>query len=150
MHGQHSRPLWVGILACTALPVVLFAAQAYFSPYQFMIPSELVAMSALVGALFSSLCIALPYILWLRRKRLLNALRVCLAGAVGGAVVLGAFAFYMAYFPEMQDRGFALATATRSAASVALSGALVGVLSGVALCVGAGIPFRPTRANVTQ
>ena len=146
MTAQHSRPLWIGILACIALPALLIGIPSYFSADRVMVPPELVVMVALVGALFATLCVALPYVLWLRGKRKLSALRICFAGTAAGTVILGAFNFYMSYFPEMEDRGFALAIAFRVAMKASAAGAIVGLFSAAALCVGAGIPFRASRA----
>ena len=147
MSAQHSRPLWIGILACIASPVLLLGIPSYFSADRVMIPPELVAMVALAGALFATLFVALPYVLWLRRKQKLSALRIYLAGAVAGAVVLGAFNFHMSYFPQIEDQGFALSSALRSAIRTAIPGAIVGLLSAAALCLGAGIPFRAAGAR---
>lgn len=112
-----------------------------------MIPDLVIIIVALPISLITTLCLALPYTLWLRRRNNLNAIRLCITGALAGATVFAAYSFYSVYYPEMIDQKFMLETALKSAQAGTLPGAILGFLSAVALCVGAGITIRSSRSQ---
>lgn len=142
---QHSRPLWLGFLSCALLPVLLLVVPLMFSKEGMIVPAALVALIAIPISLAATLCIALPFILLLRKFGRLDALWVCLAGLLVGAAVFAAFNYNFNYFPEMQDHALARWSAWQSAKSGAFSGGVLGLLSALALCLGAGIRLLPRR-----
>src|SRR4249919_2172105 len=146
--SQHSRPLWLGLLACASLPVLLLVALLLGSPERVMIPVELVVLFSLPVSLLATCCVALPYALWLWRRGKLNAIRLCIAGALVGGIVMALFNYDMNYFPQMNDQTFARQIALNSAIKGGVSGAVLGLLSAIALCVGAGITIRSSRTPI--
>ena len=139
---QHSRPLWIGLLACALTPTFLLVVELMGSSARVMIPVEVVLVVSLPASLLATYVVAWPYALWLRRRGKLSSLRLCAAGILAGAAVLAAFNFYMNWYPQMQDHSLAISIALQSARKGATGGAVLGLLSSIALVVGAGIPFR--------
>lgn len=140
---QHKRALWIGLLACALTPTVFLVSTLLMSSDRYVVPVVAVLIVSLPLSLLATYCVAFPYILWLRRRRWLSALNLCIAGALVGALVFASFNFYMNWFPQMNDRSFAFDIAMTSARKGLFSGALIGALSSVALSAGAGIRFRP-------
>ena len=140
-NDQHTRPLWVGMIACALCPTLVLEVLFQFSAEKNMmlIPDLLVIIVALPVSLIATLCVALPYSLWLKRRGKLNAIRLVIAGVLAGAAAYAAFSFYNAYYPEMNDQIFMLKMALKTAIAATLLGAFLGFLSAVALCVGAVI-----------
>ncbi len=85
----------------------------------------------------ASLGIVLPYVLWLRGKKRLNAFRVCIAGVLAGDVVLGVFMFQAVYWPNV-----IFSTAIQVAIKSAIGGATIGFFAALLLCFGSGISFN--------
>jgi hypothetical protein len=101
----------------------------------------------LVGVLITaptSCFVALPLALWLRHVGKLNAILLCLFGTVAGALALGLYTLQDTYYPQMHDKAFALRVAEQAALKALATGAVYGLLSAAALCVGAGIAIRPS------
>lgn len=140
--SQHKRSLWIGLLACALTPTIFLVSTLLMSADRYVVPVLAVLIVSLPLSLLATYCVAFPYVLWLRHRRWLSALNVCIAGAVVGALIFGAFDFYMNWFPQMNDHSFAFDIAMDSARKGLFSGALIGLLSSVALCVGAGIRLR--------
>lgn len=139
---QHSRPLWMGLLACALTPTVLLVVELMGSSARVMIPIAVVLVVSLPASLLATYVVALPYALWLRRRGKLSSLRLCVAGVLAGAAVHAAFNFYMSWYPQMRDHSLAISIALQSARRGATGGAVLGLLASIALAVGAGIPFR--------
>ena len=142
---QHRRPLWIGLLACAIAPSILLVVDLLGSYESVMIPVEVVLIVSLPASFLATYLVAFPYVLWLRRRHKLSWLRLCIAGALVGAGVLGAFNFYMNWFPEMRDHQLAFSIALKSAGKGALSGSILGAIASAALAVGSGIPIRRPR-----
>jgi hypothetical protein len=143
--AQHSRPLWVGLTACTFFVPSLMAILQVFSVESVIIGPVLVF---LVGSVISGLATVLaaaPVVLLLRHVGRLDALVLCILGAAVGAVALGGFAFSDHQYPQMNDQAFAQWIARQAALKAMVPGAIYGFLSAVALCVGAGIGIRSSR-----
>ena len=141
--SQHSRPLWIGLLACALLAPALLAGLEAMSADSIMIPPPLVF---LVGVLISGTAtalVALPLVLWLRKRGKLNAVYLCVGGVLIGAISFAAFTFNQSYFPQMNDRSWALRVAAQAALNALVPGSILGLVSAAALCVGAGITMRP-------
>jgi len=79
-----------------------------------------------------------------RRLGKLNAIYMCLLGAVLGALALGLYTLDSSYYPQMSDKAFALWVAQQAAMKSLIPGAVYGFLSAAAFCVGAGITVRPS------
>ena len=144
---QHSRPLWVGLTACTFFVPSLMAILQLFSVESVIVGPVLVF---LVGSLISGVATvfaATPIVLLLRHVGWLNAIVLCILGAVVGAVALGWFAFGDNQYPQMHDQSFAQWIARQAAFKAMVPGAIYGFLSTVALCVGAGITIRSSRSR---
>lgn len=142
--SQHSRPLWLGFLACILFVPVVMGIVASFSAYSLMIPPLLVVAAGLSISIVTTLLCAVPLVLWLRRRCKLNAILLCTFGAIGGALAMAIFIFYNTFFPEIRDRSFAIWSAARGAVRSMPIGACYGLLSAAALCIGAGITIRPS------
>lgn len=133
---QHHRPLWLGALAAAFAPALcLFALSSTLSPYRstmdslhtllfFLLVSVPVSLLALVA-------LGLPLVLWLRAHRLLTVLSTCVASTAIGVLVFAALAWALAWdhsSPDVQQL---------------LAGACLGLASGAAFSLGAGLPIRP-------
>ncbi|QRN54981.1 hypothetical protein [Dyella caseinilytica] len=141
--SQHSRPLWIGLVACILFAPMLLAGLMVMSPYSIMIPPIGIL---LVGVLISgatTVLIALPLVLWLRKRGKLSAVNVCAMSILIGALLFAAFNFNQNYFPHMKDKSLALWIAERAALKSIVPGGILGLLSAAALCVGAGITVLP-------
>lgn len=138
---QNRRPLVIGVAAsatCCALLVlitVLGAGHNFISPW-------MVAVIAFAVAGSVSAVVGVPVAIWLRKQGKLSFLPLCIAGTLAGAVLLGTINGWSNYWPQMLDQTHAVTTALRSAGRTAVSGALIGMLSSVAFCFGAGVPLR--------
>jgi uncharacterized membrane protein len=118
---------------------MLFAGLMAMTSYSIMIPPIAIL---LVGVLISgvvTVLVALPLVLWLRKRGRLNAIYLCATSVFLGALSFAAFDFYQSYFPQMNDKSFALWVAVRAALKALMLGSIMGLLSAMALCVGAGI-----------
>ncbi len=139
---KNTRPLALGVLTGSIAPAVFVVLVLGFSADRVIMP---VASSGLI-AFFSSLvlivAIGLPFSLWLRSRKKLTLIPVCLVGVVFGAVVMAFFGFQSNYWPQMNDQSLARNIAWSSAWAGALYGAFFGGLSSGAFCFGAGIPMR--------
>jgi hypothetical protein len=144
---QHSRPLWVGLVACAFFVPSIMAILQMFSVESVIIGPVLVF---LVGSVISGLATvfaAAPIVLVLRHVGWLNAIVLCILGTAVGAVALGWFAFSDNQYPQMNDQAFAQWIARQAALKAMVPGAIYGFLSAVALCVGAGITIRSSRSR---
>jgi hypothetical protein len=145
--SQHSRPLWVGLVACTFFVPSLMAILQMFTVESVVIGPVLVFI---VGSVISGLATALaavPLVLVLRHVGWLNAILLCVIGTAVGAVALGWFAFSDSQYPQMNDQSLARWIARQAAFKAMVPGAIYGFLSAVALCVGAGITIRSSRSR---
>lgn len=141
-HVQHSRPLFLGVLAGALAPAVVATTLLALSPERIMIPALPFALIALLISLSASATIGLPLTLWLRSKGRLTTIPLCLVGVIVGAIVMAAFNFQTNNWPQMNDQSLAKWIAWSSAISGAKSGAVLGAISSVAFCLGAGIRVR--------
>jgi hypothetical protein len=144
---QHSRPLWLGVVASSVAVPTLIAALMMFSSESTMIsPIDVFLVGVLITAPIACL-VALPLALWLRRIGRLNAVYLCLLGTVVGALALSLYTLHGTYYPQMNDKAFALWIAKQAALKALAPGALDGFLSALALCVGAGVTIRPSGSR---
>ena len=143
--SQHSRPLWIGLLASTFFVPVAMTVLQSFSSSRLMIPPVLIFIVGSLIAGAATFLFALPFALLLRKRGALNALTLCLSGAIVGALAYSAYAFNSNYYPEMNDKALALWAARQSAFRAIIPGAVFGLLSAVAFCIGAGITIRSSR-----
>lgn len=139
---QHSRHLFLGVLAGALAPAFLATTLLALSPERVMIPELSVALIVLLISLAASATIGLPLALWLRSKGRLTAIPLCLVGVIVGAIVMAALNFQANYWLQMNDQSLAKWIAWNSAMKGALSGAIFGAISSVAFCLGAGIAIR--------
>ena len=142
--AQHSRPLWLGIVASSVAVPTIMAAMMTFSSESMMIPPIAVFLVGVLITAPATCLVALPLALWLRRVGRLNAVYLCLLGTVVGALTLGLYTLQGTYYPQMNDKALALWIAEQAALKALASGAVYGFLSAGALCVGAGIAIRPS------
>lgn len=85
--SQHTRPLWIGLLACALTPTILLVMELMASYERVMLPVEVILIVSLPVSLIATYVVALPYILWLKRRSLLTSLRICIAGLLVGALL---------------------------------------------------------------
>ena len=144
---QHSRPLWVGLVACTFFVPSLMAILQVFSIESVIVGPVLVFIVGSVISGLATVLAAIPAVLLLRRMGWLNAIVLCILGATVGAVALGWFAFSDNQYPQMNDQSLAQWIARQAALKAMMPGAIYGFLSAAALCVGAGITIRSSRSR---
>ena len=141
---QHSRPLWIGFLASVLFAPTLFAGLVAMSEYNIMIPPILVFLVGILISGSATLLGAVPLVLLLRKRGKLNAVYVCALGGLVGAIAYGVYSFNDSYYPQMNDKSLALWSAQQAALRALLPGCFLGLLSAIALCIGAGITIRPS------
>ncbi|MGD9521655.1 MAG: hypothetical protein AB7V67_06965 [Tepidiphilus sp.] len=110
-----------------------------------MIPPLLVLVVGLFITVPVSFVVALPLAMAFRRFGRLNAINLCLAGAIVGAVSFGAFAYRDNYWPQMNDQELARWGARQAAIGALLPGGIYGLLSALAFAAGGGVVFRSRR-----
>ena len=145
---QHSRPLWIGLLASATFVPLLMALLTALSSQSLMVPPLGVLIMGFLIAAPVALFVELPLALWLRKLGHLNALYVCLAGALVGALALGIYALQANYWSQMDDKALARWIAQQAALKAMLPGSIYGLLSAAAFSVGAGLSIRPRRPRV--
>ena len=104
----------------------------------------------LVGSMFSgvvTVVVAAPLVLVLRHIGALNSFLVIILGTIAGALALGIFAYSDSQYPMMRDQELARWITRQAVLKAMKVGALCGFLSATALCVGAGITIRSSRAR---
>jgi hypothetical protein len=150
---QHKRPLWIGLLACATTPPAVYCLIALLR-LPFLIVSAqagpILGLIFLVGLIFSlamTFSLGLLVVLFLRKIFRLNALLVCAAGAVAGAL----FAFLVSRVEE-GSTAVILQVQPPSMLNVMTlemmeKSALVGLLAAVVLCFVSGIPIRSVRLS---
>lgn len=137
--SQHTRPIWFAVLVtpwAAPLALVLWATTSVFLTegeaglkewhtllgfFVFGLPLTYAAM----------LACGLPYVLWLRAHGWLTFPLVCTGAVFASVISVPAFAWLIG--PHVPP----------SWSSILLSGTL-GLLSGAAFCITAGITFRPS------
>lgn len=145
--SQHSRPLWIGLIACVFFVPLLMAIFQVFSSERMIVGPLLVFIVGSVISGLATIFAAAPIVLLLRHIGWLNAIVLCVLGALVGAVALGWFAFSDSQYPQMRDQSLAQWIARQAALKAMVPGALYGFLSAVALCIGAGITIRSSRSR---
>jgi len=145
--AQHSRPIWIGLIACALFVPSLMAILQMFSAERSMIAPVLVFIVGVMISGSATLLAATPIVLLLRRAGWLNVIALCVLGTAVGALALGMFAFTDNQYPQMNDQTFARWIARQAALKAMVPGAIYGFLSASALCVGAGVAFRPSRSR---
>jgi hypothetical protein len=144
----HRRPLWLGLLAAIFAPaLVASVGTAVFASSPAVAALSIVGVGAVGVALSAvpAVALGLPAALFLRRIGKLQGAWVCLAamlaGAAFGAALVGLLDLVMA-----DEEGAPIA-------EVILRGLAVGVgfglVSGLAMAVGAGIPFRKPASGTS-
>jgi hypothetical protein len=136
---QHTRPIWLAtLIAPWAAPIGL----ALWATATGLVqqgsaglkdwPSLFLFLFFVLPASYAATCLfGLPYVLWLRARKALNTVYVCMgAGAAG---VITAFAY-----PLVMGSGWAPNPITM------LLSIGLGLLSGLSFCFVAGITFRPS------
>lgn len=144
---QHSRPLWIGLVASIVFVPALMALLMAFSSQRMMTPSLLVLLVGLLISAPVAVLVELPLVLWLRSRGKLNAITLCLAGAFVGAVALGLYSLYSSYWPQMNDQALARWAARQAALKALLPGGIYGLLSAAAFSAGAGLTMRSSRTS---
>jgi hypothetical protein len=118
-----------------------------FSSQRVMVPTLLVLLMGLLISSPVAVLIELPLALWLRSRGRLNAINLCLSGALVGAVVLGLYSLYSNYWPQMNDQALARWIAQQAALKALLPGGIYGLLSAAAFSAGAGLTIRSSRCR---
>ncbi|HEV8694654.1 MAG TPA: hypothetical protein VGQ93_10825 [Lysobacter sp.] len=138
--SQHRRPLWVGLvlsaLVPVLLPVVPLLVSSVFNPGWLFI-AVVVAIKGLVVSVSSTVVFALPLVLLLRRLGRLNGFWVCTGAVLIGAVAMSYVLFSLSYYPQLSDNSAAF----QKGINGLIVGAGFGLVSGLALSWGSGIPF---------
>jgi hypothetical protein len=142
---QHSRPLWIGLIASIVLVPALMALLMVFSSQRVMTPPLLVLLIGLFISAPVAVLVELPLALWLRSRGRLNAISLCLAGTFVGALVLGLYSLHSNYWPQMNDQALARWIAQQAALKALLPGGIYGLLSAAAFSAGAGLTIRSSR-----
>jgi hypothetical protein len=140
---QYSRSLWVAILVAPLaapvaytlweLVVALFMGGAKDHDLLLVMASVLMVSFALVllASYIAALIFALPLVLWLRARGILTTAYVCIGSALAGLIV-------GAVFPAILGFGW------RWVVQFSAYGVFLGLLSGICLCLVAGITTRPS------
>lgn len=144
---QHSRPLWIGLVASIVFVPALMALLMVFSSERVMVPPILVLLMGLFISTSVALLIELPLALWLRSRGRLSAINLCMAGALVGALVLGLYSLHSNYWPQMNDQELAHWIARQAALKALLPGGIYGLLSAAAFSAGAGLTIRSSRTQ---
>ena len=145
--AQHSRPLWIGLTACALLAPLTMSILQAFSVEGVIVGPILVF---LVGSMISgavTVFVAAPLVLVLRHIGALNSFLVIILGTLAGALALGLFAYSDSQYPMMRDQELARWITRQAVLKAMKLGAIYGFLSSAALCVGAGITIRSSRAR---
>ena len=143
--AQHQRPLWIGLTLSVAIPVLIpsipLLVASLFTPGTLFI-ALVVGIFALILSTLSTLLIALPLVLLLRKFGHLSAIYVCLAATLVGAAAMGYTTFSLSAFPQLDNT-----EALKKGLNGLVAGAAFGLTSGLGLSFGSGIPFRrkPSR-----
>lgn len=138
---QNRRPLIIGVVASATCCSLLVLMTVLGAGHNF-IGLWVIAVIAFAAAGLVSAVVGVPVAIWLRKQEKLSLLPLCIAGALAGAVLLGSINGWSNYWPQILDQTHAITMALKSAGRAAVSGALIGVVSAVAFCLGAGVPFR--------
>ena len=140
---QHSRSLWVAILvAPLAAPVVYTLWQLVVALSMggakdndlWLVMAPVLMMSfglVLLASYIAALIFALPLVLWLRARGTLTTAYVYICSAVAGLITGAAFPAILGF-------------ASRWVVQFSVYGVFLGLLSGVCLCLVAGITIRPS------
>ena len=141
---QHTRSLWLGALCATLAPPVSLVFMALSARPS--VPSASNLLTGIGGVFFiatpvsflAMMLLGLPLVLLLRRLGLLSWVSVCLAATVVGAVAFAAFAWALTWDHRAPGT------------SQYFIGAVLGLVSGAAFCLGAGpvSGFRRVRPGV--
>ena len=145
--SQHTRPLWIGLIASIVFVPALMALLMVFSSQRVMIPPLLVLLMGLFISTPVAVLVELPLALWLRSRGRLSAINLCLAGAFVGSVVLGLYSLHSNYWPQMNDQALARSIAQQAALKALLPGGIYGLLSAAAFSVGAGLTIHSSRTR---
>ena len=139
---SHTRPLGRGVLYCVVAPVLVVVIPltivSFFKPEAFLI-AFFVALVGLVVSTVATLAFALPVVLLLRRRRRLWAGYVCMATLLIGAVAMACLVVEANWISMWADNSAAIRKGLLNGAPI---GAGFGLIAGLAMCFGAGIPFR--------
>src|SRR5512138_3576679 len=133
--SQHRRPLWLGVLAASLAPAVSIIFVGFASASRYPPLTKLLKTIGMVFALTTPVALAgilvlgLPLVLWLRSRKVLNAAYVCI-----GAIAIGVFAWAVVGWVITYDHRL-------PNSSMLLVGAVFGLISGVAFCIGSAIGF---------
>ncbi len=142
---QHQRPLWIGLTLSVAIPVLIpvipLVAASFFTPGTLFI-AFVVGTFALIISTLSTILFALPLVLLLRKFGHLRAIYVCLGAMLVGAVAMGYTTFSLSAFPQLDN-----SQALTKGLNGLIAGAGFGLISGLVLSFGSGIPFRRNRAS---
>ena len=145
--SQHTRPLWIGLIASIVFVPASMALLMAFSSLRVMTPPLLVLLMGLLISAPVAVLIELPLALWLRSRGRLSAITICVAGAVFGALALGLYTLHSNYWPQMNDQALARWIAQQAAFKALLPGGIYGLLSAAAFSAGAGLTIRSSRTR---
>ena len=130
--SQHKRPLWLGVLLAslalaTCISVVALISQSRAPSFTQLVGGlGAVFAVAVPVSLVAMLCFGLPFVLWLRSRNALNSVYVCAGAALIGAATFALFGWWLTWDHRLPG------------VSLLLFGAGIGIVSGVAFCVGSG------------
>ena len=141
---QHKRSLWLGVLCATVAPPVLLVFVALLM--QSRTPSAANLLIGIGGLFFiatpvsflATMCFGLPLILLLRSLKALNWLSISIGATVTGAIAFAVFSWAISWDHEAPEF------------SQYLFGAVLGLVSGVAFCVGSGRRFAARHNSGTS
>lgn len=141
---QHKRPIWFGILLASLAPAVCVSFVGIVSTSR---PPPLTQLLSRIGAVFAlatpvslaaMLLLGLPLVLWLRSRNVLNTGYVCAGAALIGAITFGLLSWALSSGDRLPH------------ASMLVVGAVFGVVSGLAFCIGAGTNSSFSRGTLTE
>lgn len=145
---QHSRPLWVGFISSA-----LFAPSSVgviATPIYGLDLGYLIFLVGLGFTILSTLFITAPLIYTLRKKGELRSTILYLGGFFVGAVTLGLAAFIVNYSPHIEREGYLTSMVFNRVIPTILPGGILGLLSAIAFCVGAGVALNPLQTEFTR
>ncbi len=132
---QHRRPLWLGVLAASLAPAISMILVGLVSASRFPSLTKMLRTIGTVFALTTPVALAgilvlgLPLVLWLRSRNALNAAYVCIGAIAIGVIAWAVVGMVITYDHRLPNP------------SMLLVGAVFGLVSGVAFCIGSAIGF---------
>ena len=151
---QHRRRLWIGLASCAITPPMVYLALLkltllrfpfLMAPVQAYMVMALIFLVVLILSSAATFSIGLLAVIWLKKVFRLNAIYICVIGALTGAL-LGLLLNWAAGLHPTAPPHLPLPNVmNRSLLGAIVMPAWVGLTATVVLCLVSGIPIRSVR-----